>query len=62
MKKCMVCKSENLYIDFYNKMYQVVCSNCQTSTNKMYESKDEAITEWNEMCKYFVSRETSKGK
>jgi len=55
--KCLVCKSEHLYIDNYKGKYQVVCKSCTTSTSKSYETEIMAIDAWNLMHTYCNKRE-----
>ena len=53
LENCPVCKSNDLIIDTYKQMNQVVCNNCITSTNRSYKTINEAIDAWNTMSRLY---------
>ena len=44
---CIVCASDDLYMDYFNDKYQVVCDTCTTSTIRSYLSPVRAVMQWN---------------
>jgi len=44
---CIVCGSDDLYMDYFDDKYQVVCDTCNTSTSISYRSPVRAVMQWN---------------